>query len=80
MFTVTCILSFSDGQSATARIETASPEAESPISYSGAVERLSRRFETGDPADLQALFRNLARECGAELSVTTAGEYDRWAE
>ncbi|HXG47086.1 MAG TPA: hypothetical protein VNO52_05640 [Methylomirabilota bacterium] len=80
MLTQICTLKFRDGQMVHGLIEAESANGEYPIHYAGAVDRLPRRFETGDPADLRGLFRNLARELDAEFSEQTTGEYDRWAE
>lgn len=80
MFTQICTLTFADGATVTARIEAASPHAREPIEYSGAVERLPRRHEQGDPAMLRAFFENLAEELPAEYSESGEGDYERWAE
>jgi hypothetical protein len=76
----TCTLTLRDGRTVTAVVEAASPEGDYPIHYSGAVEALPRRHETGTPADLELFFRNLARELGGSLRNETEGTYDRWAE
>jgi hypothetical protein len=79
MVTCVCTLEFVDHVTVTGRIEVHSPEAEAPVHYTGAVERLRETFESASAAELRALFRNLAVETGAALEIWERGTWDRWA-
>lgn len=80
MKTATCTLKFRDGAAVTGTVTAAAPESENPITYTGAVDRLPHRYETGGPTDLEFLFRKFADELNAEVQVDESGEYERWAE
>ncbi len=80
MITFTCQLKFSDGATVVGKIDAESANADYVVDYSGAVERLPRRYDTADVPQLRALFRVLADETGAEFTEQSEGEYDRWAQ
>ena len=82
MMTLTCSLKLSDGRSVSAAISAAAPEDDAPVTWSGEttlVPAHDRVVETS-PAVLAVIFRNLARELGAEFSEWTDGEYRTWSE
>lgn len=80
MLTKTCTLTFADGATVNATVTTDAPEATRPILFTGAVDRLTEKFDEGDPAFLEVWFQNQAEELQAEFSQVTDGEYERWAE
>lgn len=80
MYTLTCTLTFPDGRRVVGQIFASSREGHSPITYSGAVDLLPRTHGLGSATDLKALFKNLARETGAELSLEAVGQFDTWAD
>ena len=80
MFTQACVLTLKDGITIQAKVIAASPHDEQRVAYSGAADRLPRRFEKCSPPLLVALFKNIAAEIGARLTVRSSGVYDCWAE
>jgi hypothetical protein len=80
MLKATFQLKLRDGRSVTAEVETESPDIETAVHYSGAVDALPRRFDMADVPTLRLLFVNRARELGGEREEKIDGEYERWAE
>jgi len=80
MLTLTCTLRFPDGVSVTARLNAASPEAEYPVTYEGALDRLPKQFKESDAEFPEFMFKTLGKRLGAELEIEKHGQYDRWAE
>lgn len=70
-----CKLTWADGAEVIASIETEAASERGAVVYTGAVERLPERWERTTGPGLMALFRDLARETGAELSVRQMGEW-----
>lgn len=77
---IICELKLKDGSEIKLSLEAESAQGEYPVNYSGVVEKLSRKIETGDVDDVKAFSKNMAQELNAELSVQEEGDYDRWAE
>lgn len=74
-----CELVFQDGARVKATVSNGSPEADSPVAYKGAMDRLPRTLPESDNATLKVLFGNLAREMSARLDVSESGEFEEWA-
>ncbi|HWD19101.1 MAG TPA: hypothetical protein VHB20_07465 [Verrucomicrobiae bacterium] len=80
MITVICILTLPDGATVTGTLRAESAQGSYPIQYTGAVERLTDRCQTGDATDLKALFTLQALASHGSLSVSETGLYERWAD
>lgn len=80
MLTIKCSLKFADGVQVSGEMTASSPEVNYWVHYIGPVERLSKLFEKCDAGFLEFIFKQMATETGAELSITKDGEYDSWAE
>jgi hypothetical protein len=80
MLHLTCKLTFPDGATVIGQLSGRSAEALYPVSYSGAVKRLPRRYPKADAGLLKTLFRNVAQETGAEIDINQSGTFERWAE
>ena len=83
MLTLTCELQFPDGAIVTAVVTAESYESNYPAALSGAVDRLPEALRAGKVKQ-QAIsweldFKALARETGADCTVTHHGRYDWWA-
>ena len=79
MIVATYTLTFPDGDTITAEIRAETPDREYPVCYSGAVERLPRKYATGDTRVLRVWADSIAKENGAAASEKIGGMYDRWA-
>jgi hypothetical protein len=80
MLTVTCKLTFSDGQEAAGKIEARSAGENYPITYTGRVDRLMMKYAQGTASDLELLFRMAAQREGAKFSMESTGEYESKTE
>jgi hypothetical protein len=76
MLTVTCRLTFRDGQEVTGRIEARSAGENYPITYGGKSARLGMRLPTGTASDLELLFSMAAKREDAKLVVERSGKYE----
>jgi hypothetical protein len=76
MLTLICSLKFADGAVVTGRVTAMMSSERKTVEYSGAIERLQPRFDRTSPPLPRALFRDLAKELGAEYSESFEGEYD----
>ena len=65
MITLTFCLRFTDNQNVTAQIKAANKTEDTPVSYSGAVERLHLSLQTANAIELRAYFKSFARELHA---------------
>ncbi len=76
VLTVSCKLTFSDGQAATGTLQARSAGVAYEIAYGGASNRLDNRPEKGTVSDLELIFRMAAESAGAMLAVERTGEYE----
>jgi hypothetical protein len=76
MITTTCTLTFKDGTTVAGRVAVETPFDDAHVIYSGHVHRLPRKLAKTSPAVLRVMFRNLARELGAEINITDEGKFD----
>jgi hypothetical protein len=70
-----CTLCFKDGTKVSGEITTRSRYEETPVIYSGAVDRLPYSFATADSVLLRALFQSLSRELKAQFREQIIGEW-----
>jgi hypothetical protein len=80
MVHATLTLTLSDRQTVTASITAETPDREQVVSYSGAVDRLPRKYDTADLPVLRAWASNLAKEINATVTEDVTGTYDYWAK
>src|SRR4051794_17200001 len=80
MLTVTCKLTFSDGQEATGKIEARSAGESYPITYTGRVDRLLMKYAQGTASDLELLFRMTAQRGDAKFCKESTGKYESKTE
>jgi len=76
MRTITCVLKFLDGKTATASLSAAMASDLVEVHYSGAVDRLIHREHKMTLSLLLLACSQSAKETGAELKTTFEGLYD----
>ncbi|MFO1497268.1 MAG: hypothetical protein U1G07_02535 [Verrucomicrobiota bacterium] len=67
MFTLTCSLHLTDGQTVAAQIKAASKMEDAPVAYSGPADRLPIHPPVANAIELKSYFRSCARELGAQF-------------
>lgn len=80
MLTMTCTIKFSDGKELAGTVIADSPQGSYPVRYEGETDRWPTRIDRTRPATLQALFKDFAALTKSEFNLTTAGDYEIWAE
>jgi hypothetical protein len=79
MLTATFTLTWPDGRRVTARIEAVSAEAEYPVQYEGATERIVDPPTRSDVPFLGFVMRQTAERTGGQFDQEFVGQYDRQA-
>jgi hypothetical protein len=80
MRTITCSLTFADGQVVTATLSAESPQGRFPVRYAGPSDRLPRRKSSSPYSAMQPHFSTLADELHAHFQATESGQFDTWAQ
>jgi hypothetical protein len=73
---ITCKLTLKDGDTIVARASSPAPDAEVPILYTGAIQRLGNLCQTANLPFLDFWIRERARNLGAEIEIQLEGSYD----
>lgn len=76
MLTATFTITWPDGHRATARIEAVSAEAEYPVQYEGATDRIMDPPARSDVPFLGFAMRQTAERTGGRFSQDFVGAYD----
>jgi len=69
-------MTLGDGAEVSGRVDARCPGLPYRISYTGALERMDLRPETGTPSDLELIFRLTAQRMVATLEVQKTGDYE----
>jgi hypothetical protein len=80
MVTTLCHFQFPDGRFALAQVRVEAPEDAAPVQYAGESDLLPDKFTESEASTLRVWAKRVAKQVGAELTITEAGQYDTWAE